>query len=370
MRNYDTASFAPGSVIGILGGGQLGRMTALAAAQLGYRCHIFTSDSGGPAAQVSDNETVSTYEDKSALSRFAEAIDVATFEFENVPVASIEFLLERIPVHPGPKALATAQDRLVEKNFLRDLGIPTAPYLESNDATALGLAIAELQPPAVLKTARFGYDGKGQVLISADSNIEDAYQAMGAQRGVLEKWIDFKMEISVIIARRADGTTATFDPTENRHRNQILDTSIAPAPISESVAIEAQQIATKIAEALDLVGLLAVEMFVTQDDELLVNEIAPRPHNSGHWTQNGCTTSQFEQFVRAICGQPLGSTERKADTVMTNLIGDDVDSWPTVLQEAGAYLHLYGKSEARAGRKMGHVNRTYPLGKLLADDTV
>ena len=364
MNNSDLASFGPGSVIGILGGGQLGRMTALAAARLGYRCHIFAPEAGGPAAQVSDAETVSGYDDQSALARFADMIDVATYEFENVPVESVDFLLERIPVHPGPKALAAAQDRLVEKNFLRSIDIPTAPFLEANNAAALGRAVAELGPPAVLKTARLGYDGKGQVLIDGGAKIEDAYNAMGARRGVLEKWIDFKMEISVIIARRADGTTATFDPAENRHRNHILDTSIVPARIPATVADKAKSMAARIAEELDLVGLLAVEMFVTKDDGLLVNEIAPRPHNSGHWTQDGCATSQFEQFVRAVCGQPLGSTERRFDTVMTNLIGERVKSWPSVLQETDAHLHLYGKSEARDGRKMGHVNRVYPLGHL------
>lgn len=364
MTNSHPASFEPGSVIGILGGGQLGRMTALAAARLGYRCHIFAPEADGPAAQVSDAKTVAEYDDEAALIRFAEAIDVATFEFENVPVASVEKLMESVPVRPGAKALAAAQDRLVEKNFLRGIDIPTVPFLEANDPDALAEAVGTLGAPAVLKTARLGYDGKGQVLITADTDIADAYRSMGARRGVLEKWIDFEMEISVIVARHADGTTACFDATENQHKNHILDTSIAPARISEGLAENARSIAQRIAEALDLVGLLAVEMFVTRDGRLLVNEIAPRPHNSGHWTQNGCATSQFEQFVRAICGQPLGSTERRADTVMTNMIGDTVNGWPAVLREANAHLHLYGKSEARDGRKMGHVNRVYPLGAL------
>jgi len=345
-------------------------MTALAAARLGYHCHIFAPEAGGPAAQVSDAETVASYDDSAALARFAESVDVATFEFENVPVASIESLLAQVPVFPGPKALAAAQDRLVEKNFLRGIDIPTVPFQEANDSEALRDAIANLGTPAVLKTARLGYDGKGQVLISADSDIEEAYRSMGARRGVLEKWIDFTMEISVIIARRSDGTTATFDPTENRHKNHILDTSIAPARISDDLAEKAREIAQNIANALDLVGLLAVEMFVTRDNTLLVNEIAPRPHNSGHWTQDGCATSQFEQFVRAICGQPLGSTERTADTVMTNLIGAGVNDWPVILKDNSAHLHLYGKDTARDGRKMGHVNRVYPLGSLSDENSL
>ena len=345
-------------------------MTALAAARLGYRCHIFAPVSGGPAAQVAAAETVADYDDLEALTRFAAAVDVATFEFENVPVSSVEFLLDKIPVHPGPKALAAAQDRLVEKNFLRGIDIPTAPFLKADDPVALASAVAAIGAPAVLKTARLGYDGKGQVLISPDTDVAAAYREMGANRGVLEKWIDFKMEISVIIARGRDGSTAAFDPTENRHRNHILDTSIAPARISDTLAQDARAIAQDIAAALELVGLLAVELFVTREDRLLVNEIAPRPHNSGHWTMDGCATSQFEQFVRAICGQPLGSTVRTADTVMTNLIGGGVKECRSILQEPDACLHLYGKDEARTGRKMGHVNRVYPLGSLAENESI
>ena len=369
MHSSDPASLSPGSVIGILGGGQLGRMTALAAARLGYGCHVVAPEAGSPTALVAGTETVSPYEDFTALARFADSIDVATFEFENLPVESIEFLEKRVPVHPGLKSLAVAQDRLVEKKFLRSIDIPIAPFSEVNNAEMLIKALAELGTPAVLKTARLGYDGKGQVLISKDTNLDDAYRTMGALRGVLEKWIDFKMEISVIIARRTNGKSAIFDPTENQHQNHILDTSISPARISKTLTDKAKVIAEQIAAALNIVGLLAVEMFVTQDDGLLVNEIAPRPHNSGHWTQDGCATSQFELFVRAICGQPLGSTERRFDTIMTNLIGDQINSWPAVLKEANSHLHLYGKSEARKGRKMGHVNRIYPLGHLAIDAT-
>ncbi len=368
MPKRNNAKIGPGSVIGILGGGQLGRMTALAAARLGYRCHIFAPESGGPAAQVAAAETVAPYDDLNALTRFADAVDVATFEFENVPVASVDYLLNSIPVRPGPKALSAAQDRLVEKSFLRGIDIPTTPFAEVNDVSGLQRAIAKVGADGVLKTARLGYDGKGQVRIKPNTNIGEAYRDMGATRGVLEKWIDFRMEISVIVARGLDGETKIFDPTENRHENHILDTSIAPARISEVLSEQARSLARRIADALDLVGLLAVELFVTRDDKLIVNEIAPRPHNSGHWTMNACQTCQFEQFVRAICGQALGSTERYADAVMTNLIGTRVNDWEATLREPDMHLHLYGKNEARAGRKMGHVNRVYTVGSLAENE--
>ncbi len=368
MADHDTSKFGPGSVIGILGGGQLGRMTALAAARLGYRCQIFAPESGGPASQVSAGETIAQYDDLDALARFAEAVDVATFEFENVPVASVERLLQSVPVRPGPKALAVAQDRLVEKSFLRSIDIPTAPFYEVNNASELQASVGELSAPAVLKTVRLGYDGKGQVLIQPDSNLSDAFLEMGADRGVLEKWIDFRMEMSVILARGIDGKTVTFDPAENRHKHHILDTTIVPARVPGSVAEEARALAERIADALGLVGLLAVELFVTHDDNIIVNEIAPRPHNSGHWTMNACDTCQFEQFVRAICGQPLGSTNRYADAVMTNLVGEGVNDWKKALRQPDLHLHLYGKDEARAGRKMGHVNRILSLGAV-ADDS-
>lgn len=370
MAETSKNSILPGSVIGILGGGQLGRMTALAAARLGYRCHIFAPEADGPAAQVSAAETVAAYDDLAALDRFAAAIDVATFEFENVPVASVEHLLQSVPVRPGAKALAAAQDRLVEKNFLRGIGIPTVPFQEVRDGAELAASLRELSAPAVLKTARLGYDGKGQVLVRLDSDPDEAFRQMGADRGVLEKWIDFRMEISVIVARGLDGEMVAFDPAENRHANHILDQSIAPARISGEVATQARGLAEEIATALDLVGLLAVEMFVTQDDTILINEIAPRPHNSGHWTMNACRSCQFDQFVRAICGQPLGSPERYVDAVMTNLIGDQVHEWPQVLSDPDLHLHLYGKDEARAGRKMGHVNRTYPLNTVADDSSI
>lgn len=353
---------APGGVIGILGGGQLGRMTALAAARLGYRCHIFSPEADGPAAQVAAARTIADYQDIDALDAFAAAIDVATFEFENIPVASIARVAARAPVRPGAKALAAAQDRVIEKQFLEAEGAPTAPFVEVRDRHDLARAVGSIGAPAVLKTARLGYDGKGQVRIDADSDLGDAFRAMGADRGILEAWIDFRMEISVIVARGLDGRMAAFEAVENRHVHHILDTTLAPARISPALAMQARGIAERIAVALDLVGLLAVEMFVTRNETLLVNEIAPRPHNSGHWTMDACETCQFEQLVRAICGLPLGAPTRRADAVMTNLIGDAVETWPAILREPGAHLHLYGKDTARPGRKMGHVNRIYAKG--------
>ncbi len=360
------APLPPGGVIGILGGGQLGRMTALAAARLGYRCHIFTPEPGGPAAQVSSAETNAPYDDLDALDAFAGAVDIATYEFENIPVGSIDHLLERIPVRPGPKALATAQDRVAEKIFLNAIDVPTAPHAEVRSIADLERAAAQIGLPAVLKTARLGYDGKGQVRIAANSDLGAAYQDMGADRGILESWIDFEHEISVIAARGGDGELAIYDAAENRHGNHILAESRVPARISPDIAAAARDIAERIAVALDLVGLVAVEMFVTRNGELIVNEIAPRPHNSGHWTMDASDTCQFEQFVRAICGLPLGSTNRHADCVMTNLIGADAESWPEILKEPGSRLHLYGKHGARPGRKMGHVNRLFSLGELAA----
>ncbi|MEX2614810.1 MAG: 5-(carboxyamino)imidazole ribonucleotide synthase [Alphaproteobacteria bacterium] len=354
----------PGSVIGILGGGQLGRMTALAAAQLGYRCHIYDPDPGGPAAQVAAFETNAEYEDTIALDSFASAVDVVTFEFENVPVDTARHLARRIPVRPSPKSLEVAQDRIVEKAFLNEIGVPTAPYAGIETVRELSAALSQIGRPAVLKTVRLGYDGKGQVMIGPESRAAEAFAAMGASRGILEGWIDFEMEISVIVARGLDGAMTTYDPSENRHVNHILKTSLIPAQITPTIATEAQDIAERIATALDLVGLLAVELFVTRRGTLLANEIAPRPHNSGHWTMDACATGQFEQFVRAICGLPLGAVTRHADVTMTNLIGDEVYDSYSVLAEPNARLHLYGKNEPRTGRKMGHVNRLYPPGGL------
>ncbi len=351
---------APGSTIGILGGGQLGRMIALAAAGLGYRCHVFCSDRGAPAAQVSAAATVADYDDTDALAQFAAAIDVAKFEFENIPLAPVAALAARVPVRPGPRALELAQDRIKEKDFLTSIDVPVTAYRPVTNEGDLASAVADLGAPAILKTARWGYDGKGQARIGPDTDAGAAWRDIGGGPAVLEAVVDFTCEISVIQARGMDGAMAGYAPVENRHVDHILDSTIAPAAIAAAVAGRARDIAARIAEELDLVGLVAVEMFVTRDGAVLVNEIAPRPHNSGHWTLDACATSQFAQLVRAICGLPLGSPERHCDAVMNNLVGHAVDAWPDLLAEPGARLHLYGKHEVRPGRKMGHVTRLTP----------
>ena len=351
----------PGGRLGIIGGGQLGRMTALAAARLGINCHAYAPEADSPAFAVSAAATCAAYEDHEALIRFAETVDVVSFEFENIPADSVKILSERLPVRPGWRVLETAQERAIEKSFFNGLGIATAPWRAVGSLAELQRAVAELGRPSVLKTCRFGYDGKGQVKIDAATDLGEAWAAMAGAPAILEGFVDFAMEASVLVARGLDGSPACFDVVENRHRHHILDVTIAPAAIPPALARQAQEIAIAAAEALQLVGLLAVELFVTRDGRLLVNEMAPRPHNSGHWTMNACFTDQFEQFVRAVCGLPLGDPGRFANAVMTNLIGDDVLRWKEVLAEPGAMLHLYGKSEARPGRKMGHVNRLSPL---------
>jgi 5-(carboxyamino)imidazole ribonucleotide synthase len=354
----------PGATIGILGGGQLGRMTALAAAQLGYRTHVFAEEPDSPAAQVSADATVAAWDDNAAIARFAAAVDAATFEFENIPGDAVRRVAALKPVMPRPEILEITQDRLLEKNFLNGIGVATTEYQEITDATSLARVLAGLAAiPArrgVLKTARMGYDGKGQVNVRFDTPAGFAWQQMGARRGILEHFVDFRCEVSVIVARGADGEMAVYPPVENRHVNHILDTTIAPASLPPAMAREAEAIARDIATRLDLVGVLAVEMFVTKDDRLLVNELAPRPHNSGHWTIDACATSQFEQLVRTICGLPLGSTERHADAVMKNLIGDEVITWREAIADPTARLHLYGKHIVLPGRKMGHVTRLLP----------
>ena len=356
----------PGGTIGILGGGQLGRMIALAAARLGYRCHVLTDETDSPAAQVVERVTLASYDDVAALDAFANAVDVVTLEFENVPERALRHLATRIAVHPGADVLAVAQDRILEKAFLNRNGVPTAPYCPVRSPADLGPAVEALGRPSVLKTARGGYDGKGQIKIAADTDLDSVVAAMtatGAGRFpccILEGWVDFSMEMSVIVAHGRDGQTASYVPVENRHVHHILDTTIVPASIPAETAAEAERLARRAAEALDVVGLLAVEMFLTRDGRVLANEIAPRPHNSGHWTLDGCLVSQFEQLVRAICGLPLGATERHSDAVMKNLIGDEVLGWARYLTTPNARLHLYGKREIRPGRKMGHVNLLTP----------
>jgi len=351
---------APGSVIGILGGGQLGRMTAMAAARLGYRVHTFCPDRNAPASHVSWHNTVAAYDNKSALKAFAESVDVVTFEFENIPTATTEYLAALKPTRPKPNVLYVTQERLREKRFLASINVPTTKFLDVARQEALESAVKALGRPAILKSAEFGYDGKGQVRIDGDIDLFEAWVNMGGEVGILEAYVDFVREISVIVARGPDGSTAIYQPVENQHKNHILDVTLVPARVSQTVAGRAEAIARHIAQELGLVGLLAVEMFVTHNDEVLVNELAPRPHNSGHWTLDGCVTSQFEQFVRAVCGLSLGSTERHSDAVMKNLIGDDVNGWRELLNDPAVKLHLYGKTEARPGRKMGHYTRLSP----------
>jgi 5-(carboxyamino)imidazole ribonucleotide synthase len=351
---------APGSTVGIIGSGQLGRMAALAAARLGYRVHVYSPEADSPTEQVAAAATVASYTDLKALEAFARSVDVVTFEFENIPADSVRVLAGLVPVRPSWRVLDVAQDRISEKRFFNEIGIETAPWAEIASAADLHREVARLGRPAVLKTTRLGYDGKGQIKITAETDLDQAWAAMGGAVSVLEGFIDFAGEVSVIVARGLDGTTAAFDPAWNIHTNHILDTTTIPAPISAALSDAATRVACRAAQALDLVGLLAVEMFVTRDGRILANEMAPRPHNSGHWTIDACVTDQFEQFIRAVCGLPLGSPARHSDAVMTNLIGDDVKDWLVILSDPDAKLHLYGKAEARSGRKMGHVTRIQP----------
>ena len=351
----------PGGTIGIVGGGQLGRMTALAAATLGYRCHVFCPDADSPTEQVCGLATVAPYDDAVALETFAAGVDVITYEFENLPTTAFASMDAMTPVRPHWRCLETTQHRAIEKDFVRAQGIGTAPYRLVRDAEALKAALDEIGAPAVLKTTRMGYDGKGQVQIQPGDDPARAWDKIGGGEAILEGFVDFEREVSAIVARGLDGGTASFDVVENRHENHILAATTAPAAIPDALAREAQAIAENLAGSLDLVGLLAVEMFVTRDNRLLVNELAARPHNSGHWTIDACYTSQFEQFVRAVCGLPLGDPSRHSDAEMTNLLGDAIDAWPVLLGEPAAHLHLYGKADARPGRKMGHVTRLKPL---------
>ena len=364
MNDSQPRPLPPGATIGMLGGGQLGRMAALSAAALGYRVHVFSPESDSPAAQVTSLHSVAAYDDWSALESFAESVDVVTYEFENVPSETASFLAERRPVRPGPNVLHICQNRLREKDFCNSVEVPTTRYAPVQTADDLAQTADTFGLPAILKTAEFGYDGKGQIFISPGDDLAAAWNSISGGQAtvaaVLEGVVDFRMEISVIIARNADGSCACYIPVENRHKNHILDETTAPAGISSELAAKAERIARCLAEAMNLEGMLAIEMFVTRDDRILVNEMAPRPHNSGHWTMDACVTSQFEQFIRAVAGLPLGSPDRHSDAVMKNLIGDDAGDWQAILSDPEAKLHLYGKAEARPGRKMGHVNRLSP----------
>jgi 5-(carboxyamino)imidazole ribonucleotide synthase len=354
----------PGSTIGVLGSGQLGRMFTMAARRLGYRVHVLSPDTGTPTGQIADLEVVAPYDDLDAIAAFARGVDVVTFEFENVPAATTEAASEIVPVRPSGLVLHISQQRAREKGYLADKGFPVTPFawLEQRDDLANTLATVGL--PAVLKTASFGYDGKGQILVETPEAAGDAWRAMAYAPAVLERFIQFDRELSVIAARGLEGWVVTYPAIENTHVNHILDTSVLPAGISAPVDARAREIAVGILETLDVIGVLCVEFFLTIDGELLVNELAPRPHNSGHLTIDACMTSQFEQQLRAICGLPPGSVEQFRPAAMANLLGDlwsaGEPDWMAACLLPHVRLHLYGKSEARAGRKMGHITALAP----------
>ena len=355
--------FLPGSTIGCLGGGQLGRMFALAARKMGYRVHTVDPTYDSPTGQISDREYNVPFNDIPTLLEFAAGVDVVTYEFENIPVEALDALAPKVPLRPGRDVLYTTQNRRREKEFLQGSGFPVAPFRVVENEEELRAAVAALGCPCVLKTADFGYDGKGQQKISAETDLAAVWQRHGTNAGVVESWISFAAELSVVVARGhklVDGEheVRAFPPTVNEHENHILATSIAPAPLAASILARAQLIAGAIATKLDVIGLLAVEFFLTKKGELLVNELAPRPHNSGHYSFDACVTSQFEQQLRAVCGLPLGDTRLLSPVLMRNLLGDvwanGTPDWPALLALPGLRLHLYGKSEPRPGRKMGH----------------
>ena len=358
---------SPNGTIGILGGGQLGRMLSLAAARLGLKTHIFAPEERNPAYDVAAARTIAPYTDEKALKAFAEAVDVITYEFENVPVETVDILTGLgARVSPGARALAVAQDRIIEKSFARSIGARTAPYFAVDDLSSLETGLKEIGRPAILKTRRLGYDGKGQTVIGAEARnlgltweeaTRKAWEEIGARPAILEGFVEFECEISVIGARAADGAIELYDPPENRHRGGILRTSIVPADVEDETIDEARAITGKILSELDYVGVVGVEFFVLKDGSVMVNEFAPRVHNSGHWTIDACGVSQFEQHIRAIAGWPLGDPARHSDAVMENLIGDEADKWRDCARTRQLCVHLYGKREARPGRKMGHVTQ-------------
>ncbi|MFN3972306.1 MAG: 5-(carboxyamino)imidazole ribonucleotide synthase [Gemmobacter sp.] len=348
-----------GSTIGILGGGQLGRMLAVAASRLGLLAHVYDPAPDAPAAQVAARHTCAPYDDAAALAAFAAAVDVVTYEFENIPTAALDLIEAARPIRPGRRALAVSQDRCAEKSFLNSLGLATAPWAPVTDMTSLETALATIGTPAILKTARLGYDGKGQARLATPADAPSALAAMQGAQAVLEGFVTFQREISVIAARGLSGEVAAYDPGENVHEAGILRTTTIPARLSPGLRTDAVLIAARILNALEYVGVMGVELFVTPQG-LIVNEIAPRVHNSGHWTQNGAAIDQFEQHVRAVAGWPLGDGSRHSDVTMQNLIGDDIARLPDLARAPGTAIHLYGKAEARPGRKMGHVNRIAP----------
>ena len=343
-----------GATIGILGGGQLGRMLSVAASRLGLNTHIFEPEANPPASQVAYKITTASYKDTQALQAFARSVDVITYEFENIPTSALDILEKICPIRPGRQALAVSQDRLIEKEFLTELGLKVAPHADIKNTKDAASAIASVGTPCILKTRRMGYDGKGQFLLIKASDMTNAWQAMDGRASILEGFIDFSHEVSVIAARASDGQVACYDPGENVHKNGILQSTQVPANLNTSQRTDAVLIAAKILNALDYIGVIGVELFLTADG-FIVNEIAPRVHNSGHWTQNGCDICQFEQHIRAIACWPLGDGARHSDIRMENLIGTDIDRVPE-LRKGNAALHLYGKSDVKLGRKMGHVN--------------
>jgi 5-(carboxyamino)imidazole ribonucleotide synthase len=365
MTDNGAKALSPGSTIGILGGGQLGRMLALAAARLGLKCHIY-SDVPGPAFDIAAQSTVGPYEDEDRVGAFARTVDAVTYEFENVPLITAAAAGKHAPVRPGPKALAVAQDRLEEKKFVSSLGIPVAPYEVIDGPDDFAKAVATVGERAILKTRRLGYDGKGQATIKGVGDLPPAFDAIRKAPAVLEGFVAFEYEVSVLVVRGTDGELRYYDVPINTHRDGILDTSRVPSPLSLPHIDQARAIAAKIANSLEFVGLLAVEMFYlgeTFSAPLVVNELAPRVHNSGHWTLDACTVSQFENHMRAVAGWPLGTTQRHSDALMTNLIGDDVTAWADLAGKPDHALHLYGKPEARPGRKMGHITQVLPLSR-------
>ena len=367
-RDAAPGPLAPHSVIGILGGGQLAKMLVQAAAELGFRSAIY-SDDWGPALDVAGSHLIGPYDNLARLDDFARAVDVVTYEFENVPVTAAEHLARRVPVRPGAKALRVAQDRMVEKSFIADLGLPVAPFVAIRDASDIPAAMQTMvgwQGPAILKTARLGYDGKGQAAIAKPGDLAELFAALGSVPSVLERRIDFAFEVSVLAVRGLDGGLACYDAPRNTHSGGILRRSVVPSGLPAHIEAAARDIAGRLATALEYVGVLGVEMFflgANAPSPLLVNEIAPRVHNSGHWTMDACAICQFQNHIRAVAGWPLGSTARHSDAEMTNLIGSDADDWQALAADTSACLHLYGKRDARPGRKMGHVNRLAPLSR-------
>lgn len=357
-----TFPLPPGSTIGILGGGQLGRMLALAAARLGLDVAILTPDLDSPASRVVKTTIIGAYDDAQALKALADASDVVTYEFENVPAAAVEQLAKLgMPVAPDPRALAVAQDRVEEKSFLNGAGAPTVAFAAADTAAMVETGLSTVGAPALLKTRRGGYDGKGQTWIEQASDAAAAFERIGSVAAILEARADFVRELSVIAARGRDGEIAIYPLAENHHEDGVLRRTHAPAPVSTAILEQAERIAAQIMTALDYVGVIGIELFLLKDDRLVVNEIAPRVHNTGHWTMDGCAVDQFEQHIRAVAGWPLGSTQATSGVEMLNLLGEEANGWAKYASEADTRIHLYGKRDAVPGRKMGHVNRLRAL---------